>query len=751
MNSPTLELYFFALNAKLIKISKYQLNFENVLININEDYSKHILPEYIFKYNKEKSLITAKFYDKASKFLFEARWTVYKGKNYAFIQKESKGLNTEIIFRTDENLKIQKDDFIFDKLDNFNTQNRKRLTLINYNSLMININNIDYNIQDIISSNCKIKENSYQICVFSLEKNIFGVKPIYSNFNMLDFTELIIKKNIVEQLSNEFESNLKIKTNALYIKSILDLKKRIKKNISNEYIKSITNMSLPEEYLDEKFNENKLINLDTYFNLITLDYISKYSKKIMENRELIQNFLIKIKLLLKKLNSDKNLKLFEKIQILINCFRAFEGVENTTELNKLNLRYYSFSKSKKDSILYKVQQFFNDFINNLSEKSKIFPNLLYINSGYAYHNFQIIYAFDMYNINMIKDYLKQIFQKVLLFFNNKKINKIGFHCKGGIAINEYYTLEKPFHLNNINYCDKLLISESLIDNISMKIVLLLLHEFAGHKKYHSGFFGNENPESSPIKYINDEIKLIELKYYKNFDANDKNSDFILSNNTNKKGDSGHFLELSFDKIDNKNLITYHLRKLNNIEKLIKRPDLFYDEEGEILKKYTELKLESQRKNIALYIKKDMSIEDEIELMEDINHNKNYKRKREKEYEEDSKKKHLKLENREEEEDDINEEEVISSSNDNDNYLIYQDYNSEDEKNKINLNKNLYYEDILDVEKRFHIIEEYLIRKFNLNYNKGIISQIKEKMKDPNISDKDIDNFNYLLDCYEIQF
>ena len=147
----------------------------------------------------------------------------------------------------------------------------------------------------------------------------------------------------------------------------------------------------------------------------------------------------------------------------------------------------------------------------------------------------------------------------------------------------------------------------------------------------------------------------------------------------------------------------------------------------------------------------MSIEDEIELMEDINHTINYKRKREKEYDEDSKKNNLKLENREEEEDDINEEVVISSSNDNDNYLIYQDYNSEDEKNKINLNKNLYYEDILDVEKRFHIIEEYLIRKFNLNYNKGIISQIKEKMKDPNISDKDIDNFNYLLDCYEIQF
>jgi hypothetical protein len=62
-----------------------------------------------------------------------------------------------------------------------------------------------------------------------------------------------------------------------------------------------------------------------------------------------------------------------------------------------------------------------------------------------------------------------------------------------------------------------------------------------------------------------------------------------------KGDSGHFLELSYGKIDN-TLITKLLFDMDNKGKLIERPDLFTDK-GEILKKYVSLRTIIKKRNI----------------------------------------------------------------------------------------------------------------------------------------------------------
>ena len=83
-------------------------------------------------------------------------------------------------------------------------------------------------------------------------------------------------------------------------------------------------------------------------------------------------------------------------------------------------------------------------------------------------------------------------------------------------------------------------------------------------------------------------EVIELKPISKSNLKEKNCDYVLTSKTNKKGDSGHFFELSFGKIHGKPIIPY-LLDFNDNGKLLKRPDLFYAQTGETLRKYAELK------------------------------------------------------------------------------------------------------------------------------------------------------------------
>ena len=75
------------------------------------------------------------------------------------------------------------------------------------------------------------------------------------------------------------------------------------------------------------------------------------------------------------------------------------------------------------------------------------------------------------------------------------------------------------------------------------------------------------PEPSPIKFVNGS-QIIKLKNYKEYNSDEKNTEFILKSK-GKKGDSGLFLELSFGKIENELVFTY-LKRFNDNGKLLNR-------------------------------------------------------------------------------------------------------------------------------------------------------------------------------------
>ena len=165
----------------------------------------------------------------------------------------------------------------------------------------------------------------------------------------------------------------------------------------------------------------------------------------------------------------------------------------------------------------KVSSFFKDFIDYLTEESQVFLYLLSVDSGCGYYQKQLVYTFDMSNIQMIKEHLNNYFPKIFIFYYLKYNHAFSFtdSDNGTISFN---LLLKNF--NNIKINDYNL---DINDNIAFNIVLLLLHEYRGHKKF---LFGG-NSDLSPRKFVNDYNEIIELKYIGDIVENEKYSEYIL--------------------------------------------------------------------------------------------------------------------------------------------------------------------------------------------------------------------------------
>ena len=430
-------------------------------------------------------------------------------------------------------------------------------------------------------------------------------------------------------------------------------------------------------------------------------------------------------------------KLYQKIQILTSIFFLLNKVDNEKDIEFLNISYYSFSDAKENSILSKIKAFYDKLIYLITENSCIFQNLLYINSGYGFYKSQPLYCFDMQNIKMIKEHLKELFPETLLFYNSKKPN-LAFFCSpaGGIVINEYKVVYEKFHVDNINYSEPYYLDNA--DNISINIILTLFHEYCGHKKYHSEFKNDNDEIFSPKKYINESNEIIELMPIKKFDSKAKNCDFILTSDNVKTGDSGHFLELSFGKLRHKLIFSY-LLKFDDNGKLLNRVDLFCDN-GETLKKYIELKNCCKTKKVSLFFDKNISIEDEIKEMREMIKLKTFKKLRE-------------------EETKISSYDIFGKSKKEKSDIEINNLTEENSINEENEDEIKYGSDISlsedsrsdsDSTNSLKEIEKKIAEKFNINSDDTFLMEIDRKYDDPNISLEDKRNIAYILFNYSMR-
>ena len=567
--SSSLNLFFIHLFP--IKVKKFKLSFRNIIEDIINDNSVNSMnfsiPEYVFKHGKDKTAISITLYNE-SNHSRNYKFNVYYGKNSAYVLTDGLSKHVfEIILRNMKNIKIQHG-IEFKELDKLGNQDRERLCLINCTTNIIEINGIDIDLPDIISSNTLEHEiNFNQISILDFEREIFIVQPIIDK-KEYDIEFFIRNKELILSFENELNN---------FFGSDFYTYKNVRKKIFKKFKELNKHGSLDlnrdNDYLDQIFNKYKFLNLEIFWNYSLFRFFSGMKVEyIYINKLVIQYFIEKIRKIKDKINKENDLPLYEKVRTIYSIFAVIFMTKNPIryymDVDNLHIRYIITSKAENNSIMDRSNKFYNKIIEGITENSAIFPYLLNINGGSGYYKHNSFYAFDLKNLEMIKSHLRQVYPKVIVFCNAVDGNvAITESETGGIIINDFYLINK----NNINYASNNLpnISDEKKDDIAVTIYLENMHEASGHKKYAL----SEQENVSPKKIFNKNNEIKTLEHQGNYVSGDNNSEYILTSTYNKnKGDSGHYLELCYGKYNNK-LIIGILRNMKDKGKLINYPEL----------------------------------------------------------------------------------------------------------------------------------------------------------------------------------
>ena len=139
-----LKLIFLTFLSGGNKFHSYELSFEsNILHIINNSEENHDIPEDVFKYEKDKVLISIKLYDSTNTYLSTINCPVnYHSINSINIEKYyiGKEKNIEIDFKSSKDLTVKINEKEFKSFDNNGTKDRKKITLINFNISSITVN-----------------------------------------------------------------------------------------------------------------------------------------------------------------------------------------------------------------------------------------------------------------------------------------------------------------------------------------------------------------------------------------------------------------------------------------------------------------------------------------------------------------------------------------------------------------------------------------------------------------------------------
>ena len=741
----SIELNFYSKSSKIIK--SFKLSFQDSKIDIKSEFYNFILPDNLFSFNKEKTILSIFLWDNKEE--YEYLFYVYKGKNQAYIQLDYLFRTVfELIIYSEKEYEIKSLGKKLDKFDCLGNKYRKRLILINTDNNIV-INNKGISLSQIAFSNYENKNsttNFYQIsALFYNEKygnkleNQFIVKKIYKKEEKYDF-EILKNTNLLNDFLQEAEIDIK-KEN--YLTSIINLKRKYKEIFKTELPK----LNQDDDYTNYLCEINDLKDLTPFYTIYFANIILK-NENILNNQQLLLSITQRVKSDFDNIYLKKNISLDEKIKIMSIYFNLYKDCKEISHINSLKIKTYILSERQENSIMDKVCKFYDNFIELLDEDSKIFFYLLQLNSGTGYFHKKKVYTFDLTNIDMVKKHLKSLFPKSLTIYNFYKSQEHPGRAfctdkTSGIALNEIFLL--PENNNNIDFDynsnNNQNISEEESDEIAMNIVLYLFHEFLGHKKFHSSEEGNDSP-----KKIVKKNKLITLKNQSDFNINDKSSEFILISSIDK-GDSGHFLELCYDKYYNQTIFKL-LLSLDNKGKLINRPDLFI-KSNEDLKKYVILKIIAKEKQNLVQISKNMTIEDEINAMcqkidyqkyieeektSKENKSKNNKNSSEKSYKGNKKDFFLSSEKNKKKD---NKNEIIS---DNGEGIIEEEENSDEEEEESDSEEIV---DKLKEENKGYNILKRVLKKFNLKNDEELSFNIEKIMKQEGLPEEDQKDLNYL--------
>ena len=355
---------------------------------------------------------------------------------------------------------------------------------------------------------------------------------------------------------------------------ILDFNKTLvsEQNFNDNFNKlkeKYNNVKFPDYFLNiSKAKIEKELNkteyIDFFYNMTVFRIYNEHIKRGEKSYGTVLSFVDYLMEKTDRIKKDADLKLYQKILLIEQIGYILNKMTKDSFL-KSDINYLIMSKKEENSILDLVEKFFKDYINNLSEDSKIFFRLLELDSDIGYFNGKQFHCFDMMSIDEIKAHLKEIFIDILITHKaNKRISSSKIKKTGIVAINlseilgsQKFFLEKKLEENQITQGK----------DVAAKIVVYILYEIYGHKKFLYEYSQNEIYYELPYGKIGD--------YYLN----------EIIDKTNEYGDLLDEINLWTDDLDSLNeyfkykyIIQCKNIPLNNFPSNIKEKIQFFKEQ-----------------------------------------------------------------------------------------------------------------------------------------------------------------------------
>ena len=111
-----------------------------------------------------------------------------------------------------------------------------------------------------------------------------------------------------------------------------------------------------------------------------------YNKHIKGSKKpynTVKSFALYFKEKTDMIKKDVDLKLYQKIILIEQFGNILKNMAHDSFL-KSDINYFIMNKKEENSILDLVEKFFNDYINSITEDSKIFFKLLELDSGIGF-------------------------------------------------------------------------------------------------------------------------------------------------------------------------------------------------------------------------------------------------------------------------------------------------------------------------------------------------------------------------------
>ena len=427
-------------------------------------------------FNGEESIsVPLKMFTK--KEIFDYVINFFKDYNHSYCFLDEVGTTYELLFMKNEPLEIKVKCYNSDiKIyDTNRTKLRKRFLLVNYPLNTIDINGQNVHIVKYIHSIYKSIDlsSSYQISFYDLKKSYIVGKQITLPMDLEGVKNVFnIHYNFFTQFYNDFSNALENEK---------DFKFRF-----NKLYHTYKNDDIPKYYL----NRNKIgLEDDTYKEMyidftfyIVVFHIYKEIMIFIINFSTARKFFNFLEIKFKQIKLDEKLKIAEKIFIIEQFPKILKKVKTLDNFTKSGITYYVMAQKEEDSILDLVEKYFFEYLNNyIQEDSRLFFRLIEILSGIGYYNEKYYYIYGMQNLAEVKNEFKKIFRNILIMYKFK--NKI-------FLLIQNKTTTINIYIKDIKEMDKFLLHKTLTGNdfyegknIAAKIIVCLLHEAYGYKKF----------------------------------------------------------------------------------------------------------------------------------------------------------------------------------------------------------------------------------------------------------------------------